>query len=120
MKNIMSDERINQFIDGVVCTKTGVMKCCNVLLKKEECVFDEISMITTFNSENDGGQCKEDEIMIRMAFPGYEEEVVCLKYIEFLSLVQQGIEKNINYYSLADRKEIEDMFSTIKTHYYII
>lgn len=48
MQNIMSDKEIKQFIDGVVCTKNGIMKCCNTLLKKEECVFDEISMITTF------------------------------------------------------------------------
>lgn len=46
-------------------------------VKKEECVFDEISMITMFNSENDQGQCKEEEIMIRMEFPGYEKEIAC-------------------------------------------
>lgn len=117
MGNIMSDNEINQFIDGVVCTKSGILKCCNILLKKEECVFDEISMITTFNSENDQGQCKEDEIMIRMEFPGYEEEIACLKYIEFFSLVQEGIEKTIDRYSPIEKKEIKNVLNAIKTNY---
>lgn len=117
MDNIMSDKEISQFIDGVVCTKNGIMKCFNILLKKEECVFDEISMITTFNSENDQGQCKEDEIMIRMEFPGYEEEIARLKYIDFFSLVQQGIEKNINRYSLTEKEEIKNVLNKIKINY---
>lgn len=117
MQNIMSNKEINQFIDGVVCTKNGIMKCCNILLKKEECVFGEISMITTFNSENDQGQCKEEEIMIRMEFPGYEEEIVCLKYSEFFSLVQEGIEKNINHYSLREKEEIKNVLRIIKINY---
>lgn len=117
MESVMSNKEISQFIDGVVCTKNGVMKCCDILLKKEECVFDEISMVTTYNSENDQGQCKEDEIMIRMEFPGYEEETARLKYIDFFSLVQKGIEKNLNNFSTIEKDEIKNVLNIAKAKF---
>ncbi|MDS0527134.1 hypothetical protein NNC19_15695 [Clostridium sp. SHJSY1] len=107
-KRIMNEEWNKNFIRGICISKTRIMKCIEVILTKEDVVFDSVCMIATYNTFDNGDpeRCEEDEVVLSMEFPGYQEEVSYLKYKEFFYLIEYGIKEKISLFIDSDKEAI--------------
>ncbi|EOO34196.1 MULTISPECIES: hypothetical protein [Bacillus cereus group] len=107
-KKIMDDEWNKNFIRGIFINKSRIIKCINVILTKEEVIFDNICMIATYGTYDDGDseRCEMDEVVLSMEFPGYPEEISCLKYKEFFKVIEYGLEEKISRFEESEKEEI--------------
>ncbi|PEM38829.1 hypothetical protein [Bacillus pseudomycoides] len=107
-KKIMGDEWNKNFIRGIFINKSRIIKCINVILTKEDVVFDDVCMIATYSTYDDGDSegCEMDEVVLSMGFPGYPEEISCLKYKEFFKLIEYGLEEKISRFKELEKEEI--------------
>ncbi|WP_426981412.1 hypothetical protein [Bacillus pseudomycoides] len=105
-KKIMDDEWNKNFIRGIFINKSRIIKCINVILTKEEVIFDDVCMIATYGTYDDGDSERLDEVVLSMEFPGYPEEISCLKYKEFFKVIEYGLEKKISRFEESEKEEI--------------
>ncbi|MGH1049044.1 hypothetical protein [Bacillus sp. SRB_8] len=107
-KKIMDDEWNKNFIRGIFINKSRIIKCINVILTKEEVIFDDVCMIATYSTYDDGDseRCEVDEVVLSMEFPGYPEEISCLKYKEFFKVIEYGLEEKISRFEESEKEEI--------------
>lgn len=83
----MNDDWNRDFIRKIFINKVRIKKCINVILTREDVVFDAVCMISTYSTyDNDGDErCELDEVVLSKEFPGYPEELSYIKYKDFLS-----------------------------------
>jgi len=107
-KKIMDDEWNKSFIRGILINKSRIMKCINVILTKEDVVFDDVCMIATYRTYDDGDpeRCAMNEVVLSMEFAGYPEELSYLKYKEFFKLIEYGLEEKISRFEELEKEEI--------------
>lgn len=104
----MDNEWNKNFIKGIFINKSRIMKCIDVILTKEEVVFDDVCMIATYSTyeDSDPEQCEMDEVVLSMEFAGYPEELSYLKYKEFFKLIEYGLEEKISRFEESEKEEI--------------
>ncbi|MGG4147292.1 hypothetical protein ABEW34_29670 [Paenibacillus algorifonticola] len=107
-KIIMSNDWNENFIRDIFINKSRILKCINIISTKEGVSFDDVCMIATYSTYDDGDdeRCEVDEVVLSKEFPGYPEELSYIKYNAFLKLIEDGLEEVISRFSNTETEEI--------------
>jgi|GEM_PF-4639585 len=120
----MNDEWNIDFIRGIFINKSRILKCIGILSTKEGVIFDDVCMVATYNTYDDGDpeRCEMDEVVLSKEFPGYPEELSYLKYNEFLNLIENGLKEIVSQFRKVEIEEISEELvkakSIIKGNHY--
>lgn len=93
------------FIRTVCAIKSRIFRTLDVIITKRGFAFDDVLMIETFEML-DGEKyyrCKEDEVVLSINFPGYDEEICIISYVELLELLKSYMLNNIDEFEEEEK-----------------
>lgn len=123
----MSEKIINDyewkvyFIRTVCAIKSRVFDTLEIIITQRGFSFDDVLMIETFEML-DGERyyrCRKDEVVLSMEFPGYDEEICIISYIELMELLELATSSMIDRFDEKEKSILEKQFKKAKQLLYL-